>query len=293
MLIKVVVVISTIIMIYALLRCRKCMSLIPQSDFSIYWNGIAGLITLFIAAYTIYLGLLFTNIELSSERLLIGFLLFSGSIFVLLVTILSYLAFSEILGLQQETQSYAECLEDEIRKRTQKLEELTMTDALTGLYNQRSFFGKLDEEIARSSRQRTFLYLLVFDVDKLKRYNDTHGRFAGDHLLQTVGLIVRQNIRDKIDSGFRYGGDRFAVILPNASNDQAFDVAKRIIIALNSHNIFISAGLVPFSGHNSLDAKDLTKIADIAMGQAKLEGGNRIKIFQPQSPEEGKTRRLG
>ncbi len=289
---KVIVIISIIIMIYASLRCRKCIALIPETYYSNYWKGLTSLILFFIAGYIFYEYSLFTDMDISNERLVVSIVLFFGSIFVLLVTVLSYNAFSEIINLQKETQSYAECLEQEVKKRTKRLEELSITDSLTGLYNQRFFFRKLDEEITRAIRQNGSLFLLLFDIDKFKDYNDVKGHLEGDRVLHMTGGIVRDSIRNKVDSGFRYGGDEFTVILPNTGKDEAVMVAKRIMEALNKKNISISVGLVP-CGCEQLDAKTLLKIADKAMYEAKTEGGNRIKLFRPDHPGKSGVRQLG
>ncbi|MHB8841047.1 MAG: GGDEF domain-containing protein [Candidatus Aquicultor sp.] len=289
---KVIVIISIIIMIYASLRCRKCIALIPETYYSNYWKGLTSLILFFIAGYIFYGYSLFANINISNERLVVSLVLFFGSIFVLLVTVLSYNAFSEIINLQKETQSYAECLEQEVKKRTKRLEELSITDSLTGLYNQGFFFRKLDEEITRAIRQNGSLFLLLFDIDKFKNYNDIKGHLEGDRVLHMTGSIVRDSIRNKVDSGFRYGGDEFTVILPNTEKDEAVMVAKRIMAALNKKEISISVGLVP-CGCEQLDAKTLLKIADKAMYEAKTEGGNRIKLFRPEPSGESGVRQLG
>jgi len=281
MLIKSIVVVSTVIMLYSFIRCRRCISLIPEDHYNKYWKNIASLILFFILSYVLYGYIVFTGIELPNERLAISLVLFHGSVFVLLVTILSYLAFSEIIDLQQETQNHAEHLEEEVKKRTKKLEEMSLTDCLTGLYNQRFFFKKLDEEATRSSRLKAPLYLLMIDVDKFKQYNDRFGHLAGDVALQAVGKAIHKNIRKNVDSGFRYGGDEFVVILPGTSKEQALEVAKRILKELNNGNISISAGLVSFDEHG-VDARTLLKIADMAMYAAKAEGGNRIKLFRPK-----------
>lgn len=289
---KVIVIISIIIMIYASLRCRKCIALIPETYYSNYWKGLTSLILFFVVGYVFFGYSLFTNMDISNERLVVSLILFFGSIFVLLVTMLSYNTFSEIINLQKETQSYAECLEQEVKRRTKRLEELSITDSLTGLYNQRFFFIKLDEEITRAIRHNGSLFLLLFDIDKFKSHNDVKGHLEGDRVLQMTGSIIRESIRDKVDSGFRYGGDEFTIILPNTEKDQAVMVAKRIMAALKKKEISISVGLVP-RGCEQLDSKTLLKIADKAMYEAKTEGGNRIKLFRPKPSGESGIRQLG
>ena len=113
-----------------------------------------------------------------------------------------------------------------------KLEEelwvLSITDSLTGLFNQRYFYSKIEEEAARARRMSYPICLMIFDLDNFKQYNDKYGHQKGDDVLREVGEITKKSVRRESDSAFRYGGDEFAVILPNAGKDDALEVAKRI-----------------------------------------------------------------
>ena len=95
-----------------------------------------------------------------------------------------------------------------------KLKELTITDGLTGLYNQRYFYRKVITEMERARRQKRDLAFMLFDLDRFKAYNDTFGHLEGDKLLKEVGRLLRDSIRNMVDSAFRYGGDEFVVLLP-------------------------------------------------------------------------------
>ena len=109
-----------------------------------------------------------------------------------------------------------------------ELNKLSITDSLTGLYNQRHFYAQLKNEIMRAERQNHPLSLILLDLDYFKNYNDTHGHLAGDELLQKVGAIINLNIRQGVDSGYRYGGDEFAVILIDADEKVCKRIGKRI-----------------------------------------------------------------
>lgn len=161
-------------------------------------------------------------------------------------------------------------LEEEVRR-------LFTTDDLTGLCNHRHFFKTLEVELARLKRQKTFLSLLMFDLDNFKRYNDLYGHLEGDKVLKKVGEIVRRLIRSNVDSGFRYGGDEFAVLLIGASLDKALVIAERIrsyIEGAGFLNITVSIGLCEYQPY--FDLEEFVRSADEAMYIAKNSGGNRV-----------------
>jgi diguanylate cyclase (GGDEF)-like protein len=114
------------------------------------------------------------------------------------------------------------------RNTRQELKRLTITDSLTGLYNQRHFYSKLNDEITRAQRQEQDLALILLDLDDFKQYNDKNGHIAGDELLHKFGKIINAQIRQGVDSGYRYGGDEFAIILINADKDICKNIEKRI-----------------------------------------------------------------
>jgi len=163
-----------------------------------------------------------------------------------------------------------ESLEEEVRR-------LSITDDLTGLYNHRHFFKTLEAELIRLKRQKTSLSLLMFDLDNFKKYNDLYGHLEGDKVLKTTGEIVKHSIRYNVDSGYRYGGDEFTVLLIGASVDKAMAIAERIrssIEQAKSYHITVSIGLSEYRDH--FDLEGFVKSADDAMYSAKNSGGNRV-----------------
>jgi diguanylate cyclase (GGDEF)-like protein len=171
---------------------------------------------------------------------------------------------------QYKTLREKESLEEEVRR-------LSITDDLTGLYNHRHFFKTLEAELARLKRQKTSLSLLMFDLDNFKKYNDLYGHLEGDKVLKTVGEIVKNSIRSNVDSGYRYGGDEFTVLLIGASVDRAMTIAERIRTSIEqgeSHHITVSIGLSEYRDH--FDLEGFVKSADDAMYRAKNGGGNRV-----------------
>jgi diguanylate cyclase (GGDEF)-like protein len=171
---------------------------------------------------------------------------------------------------QYKTLREKENLEEEVRR-------LSITDDLTGLYNHRHFFKTLEAELVRLKRQKTSLSLLMFDLDNFKKYNDLYGHLEGDKVLKTVGEIVKNSIRSNVDSGYRYGGDEFTVLLIGASADRARTIAERIrtsIEQVKSHHITVSIGLTEYRDH--FDLEGFVKSADDAMYRAKNGGGNQV-----------------
>jgi len=172
---------------------------------------------------------------------------------------------------QYRTLREKEDLEEEVRR-------LSITDDLTSLYNHRHFFKTLEAELVRLKRQKTSLSLLMFDLDNFKKYNDLYGHLEGDKVLKRVGEIVKNSIRSNVDSGYRYGGDEFTVLLIGASADRAGTIAERIrssIEQAKSHHITVSIGLSEYRDH--FDLEEFVKSADDAMYRAKNSGGNRIQ----------------
>jgi two-component system cell cycle response regulator len=165
-------------------------------------------------------------------------------------------------------------------KLERELLELSITDGLTSLHNQRHFFKELDREMERARRQRTNLSLLLFDLDDFKAYNDLNGHLEGDKVLRSVADAVLKSIR-KMDSAYRYGGDEFTVVLPGAGKEEAVQVAERIKKSFKTlpylQQIDLSIGLVQFDPQYDLTA--FIQHADEAMYSAKKLGGNQIFIY--------------
>ena len=169
---------------------------------------------------------------------------------------------------------------EELKKSEEELREISITDGLTGLYNQRQFYRDLEKEMERSKRQGSPFCLLLFDLDGFKAFNDTHGHLEGDYTLKKVAQTSRTAIR-KIDSAYRYGGDEFTVILPGAEEEEGVLVAERIRKSceelLFSQGISLSIGLVEFNPQ--YDLPTFIKHADEAMYRAKSMGGNQVFVF--------------
>lgn len=159
-----------------------------------------------------------------------------------------------------------------------QLKRLTVTDDLTGLYNQRDLFEQLPREMERAKRAGSACSLCLFDLDGFKEYNDTHGHLAGDRLLRTVGAVVSRTIRAKSDRAFRYGGDEFVLLLPHTSRAEAqvlVDRLRRAVSQALAGAVGFSAGIAEYSP--GMESRDFIEAADRLMYRAKRKGGNRLE----------------
>ena len=160
------------------------------------------------------------------------------------------------------------------RNLRKELSRLSITDSLTGLFNQRHFYNRLKEEFTRAQRQSHSLSLMLLDLDHFKAYNDTYGHLAGDEVLRNLGRIINKSIREGVDSGYRYGGDEFAIILIDADLSVAREIGKRIQNALLQGNFTASVGYATFS--DGMSEKELVSEADKNLYKAKLKIKNSM-----------------
>ncbi|MEW6046251.1 MAG: diguanylate cyclase [Bacillota bacterium] len=160
------------------------------------------------------------------------------------------------------------------------LEELATQDAVTGLYNYREFHRRLHEEAERARRYHRPLSLLMLDLDHLKAFNDTYGHQAGDEALKAVAEAIRRHVRPP-DVAARYGGDEFAVILPETPLRSAVVVAERIRATVaasavtGAATITVSAGAAAFPDDGA-SGPELVASADRALYAAKSAGRNHV-----------------
>jgi len=161
----------------------------------------------------------------------------------------------------------------------EKIKKVATIEKTTGLYNQNYFYQRLEEEIARASRNRYSLSLIFMDMDKLKDINDNYGHLTGDKVLQLVAKSIKDSIR-KMDIAFRYGGDEFAVILPETDSEEALYIAERIRQRIKGKTSFcpvsLSFGIASFP-QDAKEPQELLDRADQAMYQAKWKGGDKIE----------------
>jgi diguanylate cyclase (GGDEF)-like protein len=170
-----------------------------------------------------------------------------------------------------------------------ELENLSRTDALTGVSNRRAFDETLGKEFARARRHGHALGVVMLDIDHFKKVNDTHGHAGGDQVLRAVAATIGSVLREG-DALFRYGGEEFAVLLPHTGSDGALRAAQRFVAAVASTpvrvdgqriHITTSAG-VGCLDRSTRDIGELVGKADAALYEAKSEGRNRAVASGPR-----------
>lgn len=161
-----------------------------------------------------------------------------------------------------------------------QLARIALTDSLTGLYNRAYFDATITQEVARCSRRNLPLSLLMVDLDHFKKINDTYGHLAGDRALAAVAQVLREQSRIS-DTVCRFGGEEFAVILPETNNANAATVAERIrkkIAQLElEFPITASIGVGSVKVTKQLLPDHLIAEADGALYEAKSQGRNRVQ----------------
>jgi diguanylate cyclase (GGDEF)-like protein len=172
----------------------------------------------------------------------------------------------------------------------QQMQHQALTDSLTGCFNRRFFDIQLERDLHFATRMRQPVSLILLDIDHFKRVNDTHGHDAGDRALRTIADALREEVRG-VDTAVRYGGEEFAIILPQAGPEGALVVAERLRSRIERLDvpgvgqITASLGVASFP----LDASSrelLVTTADRALYQAKRAGRNLIRSPADLPPEE-------
>ncbi len=163
-----------------------------------------------------------------------------------------------------------------------KVNELSITDELTGLYNRRKMDEVIELEFNKAKRYGNSLSVMILDIDHFKRINDFYGHKTGDIVLSKIGGILNRNIRT-IDTAVRYGGEEFVIILPQTDFNGAVISAKKIKNLIRKQNftqiqgeVTVSIGIASLPDENINTVDDILKIADDFLYEAKNSGRNRI-----------------
>jgi diguanylate cyclase (GGDEF)-like protein/PAS domain S-box-containing protein len=169
-------------------------------------------------------------------------------------------------------------LEDQLRQNA-------LYDALTGLPNRRLFLDRLDHAVSLWHRSKTPFAVIFLDLDGFKAINDSLGHQMGDRVLNEVGARIKHELRD-VDTGARFGGDEFAILLHDTGDDAVLRIAHRVqgglanVIGLDGHEFTIGASLgIATSANGYVSAEDVLRDADIAMYRAKETERGTVSFF--------------
>jgi diguanylate cyclase (GGDEF)-like protein len=185
--------------------------------------------------------------------------------------------------------------EDLLKEVLQQTRELSISDGLTGLYNQMHFFELLDRETKKSQRHEMSYSLIIFDVDHFKNFNDSNGHLRGSETLRDIAALMRKKFRST-DLLAKYGGDEFVIILPQTDKVGAYLAAERLRESVEKQafpgaetqpqkKITVSIGLASYPEHGATDEEILNR-ADKALYFAKETGRNRTVIYHENIEKE-------
>ncbi|WP_379129541.1 diguanylate cyclase [Paenibacillus sp. sgz500958] len=229
------------------------------------------------------------------------------------VTLINYLDTPAIQGTvkditirkqaEEELRRHKEHLEELVTERTRELEmnneelnkyiklieQISITDELTGLYNRRYFNKVFQEKVEEAVREGGELTYLMLDIDYFKKYNDTYGHYEGDNVLREFGKMLWDVAGQEDRFVFRLGGEEFGMIIPEISPKQSFEYAEGLRKSIEDlrlpHEmsteygiITVSVGIAAVKVHN-LREEDIYKLADDALYQSKASGRNRVTMI--------------
>jgi len=178
----------------------------------------------------------------------------------------------------------------------------SITDELTGLGNRRFFYTHLEQEWNHAKRNGASFSFMMMDIDRFKLYNDTHGHLQGDVALKNTAKTIKESLSRTIDKAARWGGEEFAVILPDTSVDGAMKVAERIRKNVErnplplpdggTNNVTVSIGLNAIKPQGQdIHLKTFISGADKALYHAKATGRNRVIVYEDVIEEEQRLMR--
>ena len=205
-----------------------------------------------------------------------------------------YVAIKEDITAQREALQHEKEIQQRLKEQLQeisalqeKLKHQALRDSLTGLHNRHYMVEVLEKEFARAKRAEHSISIILLDLDYLKTINDTGGHAAGDHALRSLASQLRASTR-KEDTVCRYGGDEFAIILPNTSAEDALTRAQELnesmkVITLlyrgdQAMPISFTAGIATYPTHGET-IEEIFNFADVALYRAKIKRRNRVELF--------------
>ncbi len=199
----------------------------------------------------------------------------------------SDLTITPVLNQEGEIENFLAIREDITNKK--KLEQLAIKDETTDIYNRRYFNRIIEKENRRLTREKTSLSLAIIDVDYFKNYNDTYGHPKGDETLVAIANVLKLKSSRASDYAFRLGGEEFGLVFTSNSVEESLEFLESIIEeieslkiphenSLCSNYVTISAGLIIVNSEKLLDSKDMYRLADKALYEAKENGRNQVVL---------------
>lgn len=195
----------------------------------------------------------------------------------------------ELDVVEQATNDLAKQLEDfdgQMAINTAKLEKMAMFDVLTGLPNRNMLTFQIEQQLARSARDDSYVALMFMDLDDFKKVNDSHGHDVGDKLLKAAAMRISKPIRET-DIASRFGGDEFVILLSEIDSKAQVDIIARKIIAefdqpieVDNIQFYVSISVgVAITRHVRATPVELLRHADIAMYEAKAKKGTGYRVY--------------
>lgn len=262
------VILGACVLLGSLLPVSKLIAQLPSGQVRRCWLELTVLIAILITGYLAYMVTFWDRHSDYLDFIVPGIFLFCA-IFVWLTTTLTQQTAFDV-------------------RRVALLEQESITDPLTGVYNRRYLDRRLEEEINRAKRYDLPLSILLIDIDRFKQVNDTYGHQVGDSLLIHLSKVILSHIRTS-DVAARYGGDELLILAQNATLDSATTLAERLRQNVEEDQpelssdpdeeqdfrVTVSIGIAGL-GPDITDAESLVKYADEALYRAKQEGRNCV-----------------
>ena len=185
----------------------------------------------------------------------------------------------DVLAMQSVADICATAIQN--ARHFERARSLANIDGLTGIYNRRYFEQRITEELERHNRYSGTLALIMLDIDQFKRLNDEFGHLLGDEVLRQISTLFTQHLR-KVDIVCRYGGEEFAILVPETGGASALAVAEKLRHMVENwdfpgvpRSVAVSAGVATFP-NDGRTRDELMKAADDALYAAKQQGRNRV-----------------
>ncbi|MDA7817603.1 diguanylate cyclase [Sulfurimonas sp.] len=212
----------------------------------------------------------------------VGFMLL---MVIFAVMVISYYVFKSI----QNDQTELELTTKKLKKANKKLENVSYTDSLTGLYNRRYFNLVYEKELKRAKRTHSYITFMMLDIDYFKQYNDCYGHIEGDHALKSVAKVLKDTLKRPGDFVFRLGGEEFGVLLTETPESNSAIIARNICDAVRGREIkhkesnvnefvTISIGVSCCIADEALKEEILITRADEMLYKSKDSGRDRYSI---------------